>query len=92
MARLVVMVSGSGTNLQAIMDAIAERRLPAEIVLVVSNRKNAYALTRAANAGIDTLYYPLKSYLDRGQSRGEYDADLAQKDARFKRYVSQSFP
>jgi formyltetrahydrofolate-dependent phosphoribosylglycinamide formyltransferase len=79
MARLVVMVSGSGTNLQAIINAIAERRLPAEIVLVVSNRKSAYALTRAANAGIPTLYYPFKPYLDNGQTRSEYDRDLAQK-------------
>jgi formyltetrahydrofolate-dependent phosphoribosylglycinamide formyltransferase len=79
MARLVVMVSGSGTNLEAIINAIAERRLPAQIVRVVSNRKNAYALTRAANAGIPTLYFPLKPYLDRGQLRGEYDAALAQK-------------
>ena len=46
--RVVVMVSGSGTNLQAIIDA----KLQIEIVLVVSNRKEAYGLKRAEAAGI----------------------------------------
>ena len=53
-ARLAVMISGSGSNLQAIMDAIRGRMLDAEIVLVVSNRKTAYGLERAAQAGIPT--------------------------------------
>ncbi|MCI0396527.1 MAG: phosphoribosylglycinamide formyltransferase, partial [Chloroflexi bacterium] len=39
---LVVMISGSGSNLQAILDATAGGRLPAEVVLVVSNRQAAY--------------------------------------------------
>ncbi|HLV36562.1 MAG TPA: phosphoribosylglycinamide formyltransferase [Spirillospora sp.] len=76
-ARLVVMISGSGTNLQAITDAIAAGTLDAEIVLVVSNRKAAYGLVRAEQAGIPTLYYPLKPYNDAGRSREQYDADLA---------------
>jgi formyltetrahydrofolate-dependent phosphoribosylglycinamide formyltransferase len=77
--RLVVLISGSGTNLQAIMDAIAKEHLKAEIVFVVSNRKSAYGLERAANAGIETLYFPLKPYTDAGKSRADYDADLAAK-------------
>lgn len=76
-ARLVVMVSGSGTNLQAILDACSSSRLAAEVVLVVSNHRNAYGLQRAEQAGVPTLYWPLKPYRDAGHSRKEYDADLA---------------
>ena len=77
MMRLVVMVSGSGSNLQAILDAIEDGRLKAEIVLVVSNRKAAYGLVRAETAGIPTLYMPLKPYMEDGRSRVDYDLDLA---------------
>ena len=77
--RLVVLVSGSGTNLQAILDAVAQGRLRAEVVLVVSNRKAAQGLVRAEKAGVPTLYFPLKAYTDSGQSRESYDADLADK-------------
>jgi formyltetrahydrofolate-dependent phosphoribosylglycinamide formyltransferase len=75
--RLVLMVSGSGSNLQAIIDAIQAGDLAAEIALVVSNRSTAYALERAQNAGIPTLYFPLKPYRERGLDRAHYDADLA---------------
>ncbi|MCU0496853.1 MAG: phosphoribosylglycinamide formyltransferase [Anaerolineae bacterium] len=85
MRRLVVMVSGSGTNLQALIDAIADRQIAhAEIVLVVSNRKGAYALTRAEQSGIPTLYFPLKPYHDDGRSRADYDTDLAQAIAPYQ--------
>jgi formyltetrahydrofolate-dependent phosphoribosylglycinamide formyltransferase len=77
--KLAVLVSGSGTNLQAIMDAIANRQLAAEIVLVTANRKAAYGLMRAETAKIPTLYHPLKSYLDDGRGREAYDRDLAEK-------------
>ncbi len=83
-ARLVVLISGSGTNLQAILDACAEGRLPAEVVLVVSNRKAAYGLVRAEWAGVPTLYFPLKPYRDAGLSREQYDADLAERVAAYK--------
>lgn len=79
MARLVVMVSGNGSNLQALIDAIQADRLDAEIVLVASNRKDAYGLIRAEQAGIPTLYFPLKPYKDAGKSREKYDADLAMR-------------
>lgn len=50
--RLVVLVSGSGSNLQAFIDRIAEGSLPARIAAVISNVADAYALERAARAGI----------------------------------------
>lgn len=75
--RLVVLVSGSGSNLQAILDAITAGQLAARVVLVVSNRKAAYGLQRAAQAGIPTLYFPFKPYAD-GEGRHAYDRALAE--------------
>jgi formyltetrahydrofolate-dependent phosphoribosylglycinamide formyltransferase len=77
--RLVVCISGSGTNLQAILDAIEAGRLPAEIVLVVSNRKAAFGLVRAERAGIPALYFPLQPYTGAGRGREDYDSDLARQ-------------
>ena len=77
-AKLAVLISGNGSNLQAIIDAIHHRILPAEIVVVVSNRSQAYGLQRAAKAGIPTRVHALKPYRDEGRSRNEYDADLAE--------------
>ena len=54
MVKIAVFVSGGGTNLQSLIDATLDGRINGEIVLVVSNRKNAYGLTRAKNAGIQT--------------------------------------
>ena len=76
--RLAVLISGNGSNLQAILDAIRLRVLDAQVVLVVSNRKDAFGLQRAEKAGVHTAYHPLKPYTDAGRSREEYDADLAQ--------------
>jgi formyltetrahydrofolate-dependent phosphoribosylglycinamide formyltransferase len=75
--RLVVCVSGGGSNLQALLDAIASGQLRAEIVLVVANRKGAYGLVRARNAGIPTLYHNLLSYKKANKTREQYDSDLA---------------
>lgn len=52
MLKIAVLVSGGGTNLQSLIDATKEGSIDGEIVLVVSNRKNAYGLERAKNAGI----------------------------------------
>jgi formyltetrahydrofolate-dependent phosphoribosylglycinamide formyltransferase len=82
--KLVVLISGSGTNLQAIIDAIESGSLKAKIVLVVSNRKAAYGLTRAETHQIPTLYFPLKPYLDAGKSRETYDSDLAMHVAEYE--------
>jgi formyltetrahydrofolate-dependent phosphoribosylglycinamide formyltransferase len=78
MKRLAVLISGSGSNLQAILDACNSGQLEARVELVVSNRKAAYGLERAKQASIPTLYFPLKPYSDAGKSRASYDADLAQ--------------
>lgn len=59
MKRLAVLASGSGTNLQALLDAAASGALPAEIAVVVSDRKEAGALRRAAAAGVATVFLPL---------------------------------
>ena len=54
--RIAVLVSGGGTNLQALIDAQKSGIIKSgEITLVISNKKDAYALTRAQNAGIDSL-------------------------------------
>ncbi|HAG99493.1 MAG TPA: hypothetical protein DCL75_11720, partial [Ktedonobacter sp.] len=57
--RLAVLVSGSGSNLQALIDAIESQQLPGiEIALVVSNNARAYGLQRALNHTLPTLYLP----------------------------------
>ncbi|MGJ3238464.1 MAG: phosphoribosylglycinamide formyltransferase [Anaerolineae bacterium] len=84
MMRLVVLVSGNGSNLQAILDAINSGHLQAQVIAVISNRKGAYALQRAEDAGVDTVYCPLKPYTDAGKSRAEYDADLAETVASYQ--------
>jgi phosphoribosylglycinamide formyltransferase-1 len=69
---LAVLISGRGSNLQALIDAIAEGRLRARIALVVSNRPEAAGLDRARAAGIETVVLP-----HRGQpSREGYDRAL----------------
>ena len=75
MARQVplgVLLSGGGTNLQAIIDAIEARRLDAEIRVVVSNRESAYGLTRAKNHGLATEVLDHKKFT----SREAYDEAL----------------
>lgn len=76
-SRLAVLISGNGSNLQAIIDAVAAGSLDARIAVVVSNRKAAYGLERARRAHIPDRYFPLKPYRDAQRSRAEYDADLA---------------
>lgn len=70
--RLVVLVSGSGTNLQAVIDACASGALEAQVAAVVSNVASAYALERAERAGIPTVVLP-----HGGRSRAAYDEELA---------------
>jgi formyltetrahydrofolate-dependent phosphoribosylglycinamide formyltransferase len=78
MTRIAVLISGFGSNLQAIIDAVSAGKLPGiEIAVVVSNRRAAYGLQRASKAGIPTEYLPLKPYRTPGKSRRGYDADLA---------------
>ncbi|MBR5917022.1 MAG: phosphoribosylglycinamide formyltransferase [Lachnospiraceae bacterium] len=66
MLKIVVCVSGGGTNLQAIIDSIENGKLQnTEIVGVISNNPNAYALERAKNAGIKGICVSPKSFADR---------------------------
>lgn len=62
MIRIGALVSGGGTNLQAIMDAIDRDGIPAEVVAVVSSKDGAYALERAASRGIETAVMRKKDY------------------------------
>jgi phosphoribosylglycinamide formyltransferase-1 len=70
-----VLISGRGTNLQALIDAIAERRLDATIGIVISNRAEAAGLARARAAGIETLVLDHRAF----SSRDEFDAALARE-------------
>ena len=56
MVRIAVLISGSGTNLQSLIDAYLNKEINGEIALVVSNRKKAYGLERAKNAGIEAMH------------------------------------
>ena len=77
--RIVVLVSGDGTNLQAVLDACASGTLRAEVVAVVSNRADAGAMQRAARAGVPAVHVPAVS----GEARADYDARLADVVAGF---------
>jgi formyltetrahydrofolate-dependent phosphoribosylglycinamide formyltransferase len=83
-AKLVVLISGNGSNLQALIDAIHLKVLDASITLVIANRKDAFGLVRAQKAAIPTRYFPLKAYTDANRTRREYDADLAKIVAEMK--------
>ena len=81
-SRLVVLATGSGSNLQAILDACADGTLEAEVVLVVVNRRTAYAAERAAAAGVPSVYRPMGPFReavrdDPRRARERYDAALA---------------
>jgi phosphoribosylglycinamide formyltransferase-1 len=73
MKNIVVLVSGGGTNLQAIIDSIDNKNITnAKITHVISSKENAYALQRANNHGIDTIVIPRKNY----GSNSEYTDNL----------------
>jgi phosphoribosylglycinamide formyltransferase-1 len=70
---LVVLASGNGSNLQAVLDACSTGTLPAEVVAVVSDRSDARALRRAADAGVVSVHIGRHD----GEVRADYDARLA---------------
>jgi len=74
--RLAVLVSGRGSNLQAIIDTIESGDLSAELAVVISDQAGAYALERAEKHGIAAMHVSAKGYKGR---RDEYDALLAEK-------------
>jgi phosphoribosylglycinamide formyltransferase-1 len=71
--RLGVLISGRGSNLQSIIDAVRDRRLDASIAIVISNRADAPGLQRARDAGIETASLSARDYRD----RDGYDRALA---------------
>jgi phosphoribosylglycinamide formyltransferase-1 len=71
--RIGVLISGRGSNLQAIIDAVRSGALRAEIAIVITNRRDAPGLTRARDAGIEALYLNPREYPD----RDAYDRALA---------------
>lgn len=73
--RIGVLISGRGSNLQAIIDAIASKRLNAKIAVVISNRPDATGLKRATDAGIEALVI---DHTDSAKfaTREDYDAEL----------------
>jgi len=73
MKRVGVLISGRGSNLQALIDAAGDGRLPGEVALVVSNRADAAGLARASAAGIERRVLPHGDF----SSREAYDAALA---------------
>ena len=82
--RITVLISGSGSNLQALIDAAGTERLPnAKITFVLSSRSNAYGLTRASTQSppIPTSVCALKTFLNRnpGATRENYDAEVARR-------------
>lgn len=73
-SRLVILISGNGSNLQAILDACASGKLPASVVSVISNKADAYGLARARNAGVEAIYFAKQE----NETRNEYDTRLAE--------------
>ena len=69
MKRVAVLVSGGGSNLQSLIDAINTGRIKAQIVLVISNKPGVYALERASRNGIPSLIIPTKDRLMEEYSR-----------------------
>jgi len=65
LTRVAILISGSGTNLQAFIDAVATGTLDVYIAIVFSNRPEAYGLTRARDAGIPTECLQYEDYADR---------------------------
>ena len=77
--KLGVLISGSGTNLQAIIDRIADGTLDASIELVVSSRPSAYGLKRAEAAGLQTLTMSKEVYADPEQADEIIAAELSRR-------------
>jgi phosphoribosylglycinamide formyltransferase 1 len=77
--RIAVLISGRGSNLQAVIDAVAQGTLDAEIAVVVSNRAGAAGLDRARAAGIETLTIPHRDYPTREAFENELVRELRQR-------------
>ncbi len=95
--KIAVLCSGSGTNLQAIIDSVKSGYIPANIALVVSDNKKAYALERAKKSGIETLVLNPKDFKSREDFDKEIIKNLKKKNvelvvlAGFMRLLSRHF-
>jgi phosphoribosylglycinamide formyltransferase-1 len=78
--RIVVLVSGTGSNLQAVIDAVKAGELDVEIAAVGADRPGTYGVERSAAAGIDTFVVDFKAYAD----RAEWNAALADAVASYR--------
>ena len=93
--RLGILISGRGTNLQAIIDAIGDERLDATVAVVISNRPEAAGLERAHAAGIETVSIPHRGFPTRDDFDRAIVAELKARDvglvclAGFMRLVGQ---
>jgi phosphoribosylglycinamide formyltransferase 1 len=72
-SKIVVLISGNGSNLQAILDACASGELNAKVVAVISNKSDAFGLARARQANVSAIAKPKA----KAQDRREYDTELA---------------
>ena len=95
--RLGVLISGRGSNLQAIIDAVGDGRLDAEIAVVVSNRADATGLERARNAGIEAICLDHRAFAGRADYDRAVVAELRAREvelvclAGFMRLLSPAF-
>ncbi|WEG19005.1 phosphoribosylglycinamide formyltransferase [Alkalihalophilus pseudofirmus] len=83
MRRIAVFASGNGTNAQAIIDQAKSGVLECEVVLVVSDKPDAFALTRAKNAGIDTFSFKPSDFKNKKSYESELVKKLKEKNVQF---------
>ncbi|MDA0781296.1 MAG: phosphoribosylglycinamide formyltransferase [Rickettsiales bacterium] len=81
--KTAVLISGSGTNLQALIDACGNSDFPAQIVLVLSNKADAYGLERAKKAGIKTAVVNHKDFASREEFDRQMDKVIIESGAKF---------
>ena len=81
--RAAVLISGRGTNLQALIEACADPSFPAEICVVISNRGDAAGLKRAEDAGIEARVVDHKGFPDRQSFEAALDEELRRAKAEF---------
>ena len=78
--RIVVLVSGTGSNLQAVIDAVQAGELPVDIAAVGADRPDTYGVERAAAAGIPTFVVDFRAF----ESRAAWNAELTERTAAFQ--------
>ena len=81
--RIAVFISGGGTNLQSLIDASKSGELSAEIALVVSSRRDAFGLERAARENIESFVFKIKKYASLEKAGEELLARLREREIKF---------